>query len=102
MSEKVINCLRCQSEMLYTGKEKLQLGQTSWILGDLPNLIAGAMLLDIYYCPNCRKVELFASEDDFADDGESEAGLPQKTCPKCGREHDFDYPKCPVCGYRYM
>lgn len=25
--------------------------------------------------------------------------LPQKVCPKCGEKHDFDYPKCPHCGY---
>ena len=28
--------------------------------------------------------------------------LPQKTCPKCGKTHDFDYPKCPYCGYDYQ
>jgi len=28
--------------------------------------------------------------------------LPQRTCPKCGREHDFDFPKCPHCGYDYL
>lgn len=27
--------------------------------------------------------------------------LPQRKCPKCGKEHDFDYPQCPHCGYDY-
>lgn len=27
--------------------------------------------------------------------------LPQKTCPQCGKVQDFDYPKCPHCGYDY-
>lgn len=27
--------------------------------------------------------------------------LPQKTCPRCGDRHDFDYPKCPRCKYVY-
>lgn len=27
--------------------------------------------------------------------------LPQRKCPKCGMEHDFDYPKCPYCFYDY-
>ena len=31
----------------------------------------------------------------------SNEGLPQKKCPKCGNEHDFDYPKCPHCGNIY-
>ena len=28
--------------------------------------------------------------------------LPQKRCPKCGKNHDFDYPKCPYCGNDYQ
>lgn len=24
--------------------------------------------------------------------------LPQKKCPSCGKEYDFDYAKCPHCG----
>jgi len=31
----------------------------------------------------------------------AEDTLPQKTCPGCGKCHDFDYPKCPHCGYDY-
>jgi DNA-directed RNA polymerase subunit RPC12/RpoP len=27
--------------------------------------------------------------------------LPQRKCPQCGKEHDFDYPECPHCGHRY-
>ena len=25
--------------------------------------------------------------------------LPQRKCPQCGKEHDFDYPRCPFCGF---
>lgn len=28
--------------------------------------------------------------------------LPQKTCPECGKQHDFDFPKCPHCGHDYQ
>lgn len=28
--------------------------------------------------------------------------LPQRKCPKCGKEHDFDYHKCPFCGFDYL
>lgn len=28
--------------------------------------------------------------------------LPQKTCPQCGKQHDFDYPHCPYCDYDYL
>lgn len=26
----------------------------------------------------------------------------QRTCPKCGISHDFDYPKCPNCKFSYI
>lgn len=25
----------------------------------------------------------------------------QRTCPKCGKSHDIDYPKCPNCKFNY-
>ena len=28
--------------------------------------------------------------------------LPQKTCPQCHKDHDFDFPQCPHCGYDYI
>ncbi|MFR1517438.1 MAG: hypothetical protein ACLSVG_01480 [Clostridia bacterium] len=93
---KNLNCLRCNVPMKYVGQKKIQLGQTGWILGDLPNLLAGAMELDLYFCPQCGKIEFFQS-DDAADDEQ----LPQKQCPRCGKTHDFDYPKCPFCKYDY-
>ena len=89
-----IVCLRCEQTMNRIRREKLQFGQTSWILGDLPNLLAGAMEVDIFSCPNCRKLEFFLA------DSTAEC-LPQKQCPKCGKRHDFDYPKCPFCQYNY-
>lgn len=91
---KDLNCLRCGRQMRYIKREKLQLGQTGWVLGDLPNLFAGAMSVDIYTCPGCSKIEFY-----LADAVEEE--LPQKQCPNCGKTHDFDYPKCPFCKYEY-
>ncbi len=26
----------------------------------------------------------------------------QRTCPKCGKSHDIDYPKCPNCKFDYL
>ena len=89
-----ITCLRCNKKMQHIKREKLQLGETGWFLGDIPNLLAGAMEVDIYTCPECRKVEFFLTED-------KEEGLPQRTCPECGKTHDFDYPRCPYCKHGY-
>ena len=93
---KDMKCLRCEEPMQFFTTENLQLGKTGWILGDLPNLLAGALAVDIYVCPACRKLEFYV-----ADETEAEASLPKKTCPVCGTIHDFDYPKCPRCKYEY-
>ena len=90
-----MNCLRCGNQMQYMKREKLQLGETTWILGDAGNLWAGALEVDIYACQNCGKVEFYLPEP-------SEPELPQKQCPNCGKTHDFDYPKCPFCKHEYF
>ena len=43
-----LNCLRCGTGMRFIRREKFQLGQTGWVLGDLPNLFAGAMEIEMY------------------------------------------------------
>ena len=93
MEEK--KCLRCNVPMRHIMTEKLQLGKTGWLLGDLPNLVAGALEVHIFSCPECGKLEFYQADDYY------DAELPQKTCPNCGTVHDFDYPKCPVCKYEY-
>lgn len=90
------SCLRCGEKMRFFLRERLQLGKTGWIFGDLPNLLAGALEVSIYVCPNCRKLEFYADEGEADDEA-----LPQKTCPVCGTVHDFDYPKCPNCKHDY-
>ena len=93
-------CLRCGQSMRCVGREQLQLGKTGWLLGDLPNLLAGAMEVDIYVCPECRKLEFYLAEDETEEETDSEE-MPQKRCPKCGKQHDFDYPRCPFCKFDY-
>ncbi len=91
-----LTCLRCQMPMSHLRDEKLQLGQTGWLLGDLPNLVAGAMEVSIYLCPNCGKIEFFRQED--ADDPGTDH-IAQVRCPRCGKLHDMDDPRCPFCKY---
>ena len=45
--------------MRFAGQNKLQLGKTSWLFGDLPNLMAGALEVSIMACPACGKLEFF-------------------------------------------
>ncbi len=91
-----LKCLRCSGDMSFIRREEFQLGRTGWLLGDLPNLVAGAMELDVYACPNCGKVELFTPDEPFEG-----GGLPQKKCPRCGNMIDFDYHRCPLCKYDF-
>lgn len=99
MNKRALKCLRCNAEMEYVMTERIQLGQTGWILGDIPNLIAGSMEVDIYSCHDCGKIEFFQAENTTNDS--EELSIAQKKCPKCGNSHDIDYPKCPFCKYDY-
>ena len=91
---KKLSCLRCNCEMTYSGTRKIQLGETGWVLGDLPNLLAGSMEVDIYSCPECGKIEFYHTE-------QTESRIAKIQCPKCGLMHECDDPKCPFCGHRY-
>ena len=93
------NCLRCGTPMRFAGQDKIQLGKTSWLFGDLPNLMAGALEVSIMACPACGKLEFFTGGA-VRHDG-NDPDLHQRTCPDCGFRHDFDYPKCPLCGHTY-
>ena len=118
-------CLRCDARMKFGMQQKFQMGQTSFLLGDWPNLMAGALELEVWFCPKCGKVEFFVpgstqnlpvkqpepvqtEEFDYVGsmvnegiDAISKDGMPQKKCPTCGKEHDFDYPRCPYCKHDY-
>ena len=95
--EKSLCCLRCGQTMKFLMRENLQLGKTGWLTGDWGNLLAGALDVAIFQCPSCGKLEFFQGEF-AAGQGDQEEGLSQVTCPHCGVQYDFDYPKCPVCG----
>jgi len=45
------------------------------------------------------KLDSLKSGDEIEDDSVSD--VPQKKCPQCEKEHDFDYPKCPHCKHEY-
>ena len=53
-----LNCLRCGAGMRFIKREKFQLGQTGWVLGDLPRKkcpVCGAVLdFDYGRCPYCE------------------------------------------------
>ena len=96
---KKLNCLRCGTEMRFLMQEKLQLGQTGWILGDLGNLVAGALEVTIMVCPDCGKLEFFSPKRPAVyDEPEPGTGIAEISCPFCGMAYEMDSPKCPYCG----
>ncbi len=62
MSRRTLRCLRCGGTMELLRREFLQLGKTGWVLGDLDNLLAGALDVDILCCSDCGKLEFFRGE----------------------------------------
>lgn len=93
---KKLKCLRCDRDMEFMMRENIQLGKTGWIIGDWGNLLAGALDVAVYTCPECGKLEFFRGER-----GEAEKPcdrIAQNECPVCGAEYDLDSPKCPRCG----
>jgi rubrerythrin len=92
--DEQLKCLRCEGVMQFAKNEKLQLGQHGWLLGDLPNLFAGALEVGIYVCKKCGKIEFYqTAENTLISD------IAQKKCPSCGKTCDLDYPKCPYCKF---
>ena len=96
MTEHAKTCTNCGRDMRFMKREHVQLGKTSWLFGDWPNLLAGALDVGIWCCPECGKLDFYCVHPDR----EPEVGnsMAQVSCPHCGCEHDLDDPKCPYCG----
>ena len=98
MSERKLACLRCGTEMNFIKSEDIQLGRVG-LFGNLVQFLAGALTVDFFACPRCGKLELFSAA--LAKEDADEDYIPQRACPRCGMQHDFDAPRCPNCGYDY-
>ena len=98
MPEVAKHCGNCRTHLQFLKREKLQLGQTGWVLGDLPNLWAGAQELEFWVCPACRKLEFYVPEGQEPEQEDEDGAMAQTACPVCGAQHDLDDPKCPRCG----
>lgn len=91
-------CIHCDRPLQFLRREKFQLGETGWFLGDLPNLLAGSMEMELWCCPGCGKLEFYVPMAEVEESLGTEGRMAQTRCPVCGAEHDLDDPKCPRCG----
>lgn len=89
-----LKCLRCGVEMEYSGREKFQLGEESYHSGLLAVMTAESMLLDLYKCPDCGKVEFFSPS------ARKSAAAPKTnwTCSACGEYNAGRVQTCQSCG----
>ena len=95
---KALDCLRCGTRMNGPQQESIQLGSQGPLGSHLAHLLAGSLVVNLYHCPNCGKLEFFGPGREAEIDPDA---LPQKDCPGCGLSIDFDYPRCPCCGYDF-
>ena len=109
-------CLRCGTDMAFLMQEKFQKGDMGAWVGNVNFSMRGGLEMAVYACPKCGKIEFFTpNENDIPEQygdqteiqpetnivGVSADGVPQVKCPRCGRQHDFDYPKCIYCDFDY-
>ena len=95
-------CYSCGTEMVFTQTLPFRIHGTPgvWklILGEWAELGEEMLSLDVYLCPKCGLIELFANE-------KAKQYLLKKTpksflkkCVKCGKEIPIASEKCPYCG----
>ena len=82
-------CPNCGGGMKFVRREDVQLGRAGILSGVWPNIWAGALDVELWGCPSCRKLDFYWSGEDC---------MAQTTCPACGLLHDLDDPRCPRCG----
>ena len=56
---KQISCLRCQVPMSFNGNFRFHEGTRVGAFGDLFELFTNRESFDLYFCPQCGKVEFF-------------------------------------------
>jgi len=91
-----LKCLRCDEPMKFIKRENVQLGKTGFLIGDWGNLLAGALDVAIFTCPECGKLEFFRGEL-YEEQETGDVGIAKTTCPTCGIQYELDTPKCPRC-----
>jgi predicted RNA-binding Zn-ribbon protein involved in translation (DUF1610 family) len=103
MGESVIKkCYSCGSVMQFAQKVPFRVkgtpGMWKLLFGDGAELGEEMLSLDVYVCPKCGEIRLFADEKSM----EALLGLTPKAflkkCVKCGKDIPVASEQCPYCG----
>lgn len=57
--DRKINCLRCESPMIYSNTIDLHEGFNWGLLGELGHFFTNEKSFEMFVCPGCNKVEFF-------------------------------------------
>ena len=105
MSESEIKkCYSCNVEMQFAQKVPFRIkgtpGMWKLLFGEWAELGEEMLSLDVYVCPKCGEIRLFADEKSM----QPLLGITPKTflkkCVKCGRDISIASEQCPYCGVR--
>ena len=58
--EGALTCLRCDVELKYLGTKSFHEGRHWGVLGELGHLFESTENFDVYVCPGCGHIDLFA------------------------------------------
>jgi hypothetical protein len=59
VGESKVDCIRCKIPMIYKGNFRFDDGPRFGAFGNLNALFTNIESLNVYYCPNCGKIEFF-------------------------------------------
>ena len=72
---RTLKCLRCGARMNFAMQQKFQMGEAGFLSGDWPHILAGALELEVWFCPDCgKKINVFGKS--HVDEVANEFGLP--------------------------
>lgn len=99
MTERTeLTCLRCGQTMRYLKRECLQRRKHGWFIQDWDYHIAGALDVEIWACPGCRKLEFFWSSVEAERLKPEEDEEVQIICVQCRQAYEINEERCPFCG----
>ncbi len=70
-----------------------------WIIGVIVSYVILYFVIKIAVRNGIVEARYTNGRGDISDEDEGD-DISKTTCPRCGKRHDIDYPKCPFCKYQ--
>ncbi|UCE29152.1 MAG: hypothetical protein JSV85_07885 [Candidatus Bathyarchaeota archaeon] len=99
--KKAVKCDSCGVAMHFAQKVPFRImgqdGLAVWVFGGVAQLKERTLSFDIYLCPKCGRIEMFADDVSRRFLLKMTPGTFFKRCVKCGREIPMASEECPHC-----